>query len=225
MHPLVDRLDAALAANYPALYDVLAPGSPGEDIDELEREFGMPLPEAYRSFLAWRGPNPPGTYPCSGYMIKIYELTSARNALESVQMHRDLREEPGWVQAAWWGEFYLPLMAHGGPELVIDMAGEALLDSGGGEDNPYPTQPAQVLEFHHDSEMRPIHAPSLEVWLEAFAITCERKLFGVNVNDYGSGRIVELTDENDAFEHVLKELAPGFPTDTTVLHFPDYFDM
>ncbi|MGZ9841234.1 SMI1/KNR4 family protein [Tsukamurella ocularis] len=223
MHPLVARLDAALAANYPDLYEVLAPGSPEEDIDELQREFGMTLPEAYRSFLAWRGPNAHGQYPCSGYIIGIYELTSARNALETMQMYRDLREEPGWIEAGWWGEFYLPLMAHGGPELIVDMAGEALLDDGGGDESPYPSQSGQVLEFKHDNEMRPIHAPSIEVWLEAFAITCERKLFGVEVNDYGSGQIVGLTDENDAFEEVLRELAPGFPSDTTVLHFPSYF--
>ncbi|MCS3782294.1 SMI1/KNR4 family protein [Tsukamurella ocularis] len=220
MHPLIARLDAALATNYPEFHAALGPGSPQEDLDELERTFGIPLPQLYRDFVAWHGPDPRNQYPRSAYMIKYYELTSARNATATLTMLRELRaDEIGWIASAWWGEHYLPLMEHGGPELVIDMKGEARLEGDG--TSPYPSIAGQVLEFHHADELRPVHAPSLEAWIEAVAISCERQVFGVEINDYGKGPVLYLTDEGDRFDSVLGELAPGFPADAVMLTMPD----
>ncbi len=220
MHPLIARLDAAIATNYPEFHAALGPGSPQEDLDELERVFGLPLPQLYRDFLAWRGPNPRGEYPCTAYMVKYYELTSARNATATLTMLRELRaDEIGWIASTWWGEHYLPLMEHGGPELIIDMAGEARLEGDGS--SAYPSVPGQILEFHHADELRPVHAPNLGIWVEAVTLSCERRIFSTDIRDYGNGAVVYLADERDGFDEILNELAPGFPALPVMLTMPD----
>ncbi|BDD81058.1 hypothetical protein TPB0596_08210 [Tsukamurella pulmonis] len=153
MHPLVARLDAALAANYPNLCKSLGPGSSQQDLDELEDFFGAALPAAYRDFLAWRGPQPDAVDSTGDIYIRTYGLTTAQRALEKVRMMRQLRAaEPGWRESVWWGEYYLPLMEHGGPELVIDVAGETRLKNDDGSSELFRSVPGQVVEFHHADE-------------------------------------------------------------------------
>ena len=222
MHTLIARLDAALAASCPTLYEMLGPGSPKEDLDELEQLFGMPLPELYREFLAWRGPN--RAEDSEGDIhVSIFTLTTARRAIGKLQMMRDLwAGEPGWRESGWWGEFYLPLMEHGGPELVIDVAVETRLKDDEDSSEPFHSIPGQVMEFHHADEFRDVHAPSLDVWLEALAITFERKLVEEYTWDDESGRGAEV-EVDEPFDKVLGELAPSYPRYLPVLHQPEEF--
>lgn len=222
MNPAIARLDAALARHYPEFYAALGPGSSNDELDELEHEYGRPLPPLYREFLAWHGPKTKAEYPRSGYMIGIFELTSARSAISTVKMMRDLREcETGWIESVWWGEFYLPLMQHGGPELCVDIDGEARLEDDDGL--LYPSSPGQIIQFNHADELRRIYAPDIATLLTAAAITAERRQFTQETNDWGNGKHIDLIDFNNAVYAAISELEPGFPSLNVMMNMPDDF--
>ncbi|KXO91110.1 SMI1/KNR4 family protein [Tsukamurella pseudospumae] len=211
MHPLITSLDAALEVNYPEFHAALGPGSSQEDLDELERVFGMPLPQLYRDFLAWHGPRPRG-FQQAVLSVGNYDITSAQLVIEEVRLMRDLRHaETGWVETAWWGEYYLPLMRHGGPQIVIDMTGEALVKKWG--EPQYAGAPGQILEFHHADELRDIHARDLETWIETVAVAAERELFA----DRSRGTWAELELDQDVFDTLLTEADPEFPVPVSQL--------
>ncbi|CAM3115068.1 SMI1/KNR4 family protein [Tsukamurella hominis] len=222
MNPLIANLDTALASGYPEYHAALGPGSPDEDIDELERVFGLPLPPLYRDFLAWRGPSPDGAPVEAGSLIYNQDLMTAREVIDTVTMMRELRAaDPSWITSAWWGEHYLPILDnHAGDNICIDMSGEALLKETRWDEHTrtrldvekWTSLPGQIMDFTHDAEFREIYAPDFASWVEAITSTFTAKPFDTYEETCSGTRYIGFDeDAEDHIEAALGTCSPGFP--------------
>ena len=222
MDPLIDKLDATLATNYPEYHSALGPGSPTEDIDELERVFGLPLPPLYRDFLAWRGPSPDGATVEAGSLIYNQDLMTAREVIRTITMMRELRAaDPSWITSAWWGENYLPILDnHAGDNICIDVTGEALLKETRWNEatrswdhvQDWPSTVGQVIDFTHDAEFREIQAPDFASWIAAITAVFEDRRFDTHQATYSGTPYIGFDD--DAEDHVKAAFGarnPGYP--------------
>lgn len=222
MNPLIARLDTALATAYPEYHAALGPGSPAQDIDELERVFGLPLPPLYRDFLSWRGPSADGASVEAGSLIYNQDLMTAREVIDTVTMMRELRAaDPSWITSAWWGEHYLPILDnHAGDNICIDVTGEALLKETHWDENTraridvanWTSLPGQIMDFTHDAEFREIYAPDFASWIEAITAAFALESFGTHQETYSGTPYIGFDDDaEDHIEAALGNYSPGYP--------------
>lgn len=226
MHPLILKLDATLRVGYPEYHAALGPGSTTQDLDELERVFGLPLPPLYRDFLAWRGPSPDGAAQEAGSLIFNQDLMTARQVADTVTGTRELRVgEPSWIAEVWWGENYLPILdSHSGDYICIDVAGEALLKQTRWNEatrtrdhvQDWQSIPGQIIDFTHDAEYREIHAPDFASWLEAITAAFTDRVFEISREVYSGTPYIGFEDTDDYGDLIRAAFGarnPGYPKD------------
>jgi cell wall assembly regulator SMI1 len=175
---LLTRIDRCLEEQRPECYALLTPGVDEATLDRLEQHLGFSLPAEFRQLYRWRNGNrEQESFSHNSYFMPLEEVESSYDVLTGM-IGADF-EEPDWWRADW-----IPFLASwGGNHLCIDLGGA------------FSGRPGQVLEFVHDGRSRPIVAPSLEDWLDAYVRALEDR---------------EWADEDGMWSGELKAIA-GYP--------------
>lgn len=163
MEDLIVRFNDCLRVNRPEFYASLNDGAKREDISELEKAIGAPIPELYKKLLMWKN----GQADDSSLALQgMYLYMSCSNIISTIEMMRDLRENDESFDDATWNTLWLPFLDNGsGDNICIDLNG-----SFGGK-------PGQIIEYIHDDYRRAILYPSFEAWLTTFVEALEAELY------------------------------------------------
>lgn len=145
---LLARLERWLGASRPEYFATLRPGVSADQLDEVERRFGLRLPEAFRQLYQWRdGQDGYDSLQHNRMLMPLENAVSAKEMLDDM-IGADF-EAPEW-----WRREWIPFLENGaGDHLVVDFLG---IDGG---------QPGQIVAFWHDWENRSVKHPSFEAWL------------------------------------------------------------
>jgi cell wall assembly regulator SMI1 len=148
MREILDRLDRWLSAHRPDFAARLAPGV------EIPASFGA-VSDAARAWFRWhdgeRGPAD-GAGLVLGWRLLGWEDSLAAAALAARDPHALEGDwHPGW----------LPILGRSNGDLIV-------LDTGA-----FFGEPEAVVEYLHGTSTRVVHAPSLDVWLDALVETLE----------------------------------------------------
>lgn len=148
MREILDRLDRWLATHRPDLAARLAPGV------EIPESFGA-VSDAARAWFRWhdgeRGPAG-GAGLVLGWRLLGWEESLAAATLAASDPHA-LKDD--------WHSGWLPILGRSNGDLIVLDTGAVFVE------------PEAVVEYLHGTSTRVVHAPSLEVWLDALVETLE----------------------------------------------------
>lgn len=149
LRPLLPRLESWLVAHRPRFLAGLNPPASDDELRELDRRLGTPVPAPLRALLAWhngQGDAFAGAFVEDWRLMSTESISAASPALDADA------DSTGW-QLAWV------------PFLDDDAGSYVCLD---------PAQPGTpVREFWLGNDDHPVVAPSLEAWLRTFVETLE----------------------------------------------------
>jgi ankyrin repeat protein len=153
---VLNRLEQSLKIQRPAYHALLNPGVDPSELDRVEGALGFQLPTEFRQLYLWH--NGSSKWKCfqdNQNFMSIQQVLAAHGLLTEM-IGADFTE-PNW-----WSRRWVPFLeSAGGNHLCMDMAGS------------FGRKARQIVEFVHDASDRPILAPDLGTWLDAFVSAIE----------------------------------------------------
>ncbi|EFH88345.1 SMI1/KNR4 family protein [Ktedonobacter racemifer] len=182
MQGIWKRIEAWLKDNAPEILDTLIEGATDDDLQEIEAEMGMRLPEGVKA--SWQTYN--GTFDA---FIDGWRLHNLDEVVQQRQFMIDLFRD----NEEWWNPKWLPLASDGcGDMICIDLAPVAFYDT------PSPQeQVGQIFVFWHDDVDHWL-APSFQALFAAFTEHLEAGKY--KIDEFGG-----LKSDNLLFWKPLKD--------------------
>lgn len=180
MQSIWARIETWLSLNAPSLLETLQPGARDAEIEELENQLSIQLPEDVKaSYRIHDGQKDVGSPFLYGYeflsLEDIYMQWKLEQGVDSEireiygseypsQLNRQLEENE--VRNESWNRYWIPLASSdAGDHYCLDLA---------------PTEKGtlgQIIAMAHEDDTRPLLAPSFQVWLEQFADALETGIY------------------------------------------------
>ena len=156
--PLIERMDAWLAANRADYRAALQPGVGDDELDAFEARFSLKLPEAFRALYRWRNGQPNSSFDS----LQDNRMFSALEDIADTKEMLDDMIGSDFEDPATWRRGWVPFLSNGGGSyLCVDIDAE-----GGG-------QPGQRVAFWKADEDRPVEHASVEAWLADLVASME----------------------------------------------------
>lgn len=156
--PLIERMDAWLAANRANYRTALQPGVSDGELDAFEAKFSLKLPEAFRALYRWRNGQPNSSFDSlqdNRMFSSLEDIADTKEMLDGM-IGFDF-EDP-----ATWRRGWVPFLSNGGGSyLCVDIDAE-----GGG-------QPGQLIALWKADEERPVEHASVQAWLADLVASME----------------------------------------------------
>lgn len=178
-----DRIERWLVANQPEAFAALRPGASAADLDAVESALGVQLPAAFRASLQRHdGQTFDGPWLVDGGQLcaiadALDEWTSWKEMLDAGDLDGfeiDARPAPQVGGDTWWRPGWIPITAHDGDYLVLDL-------------DPAPgASVGQVFAFSHETGLGRLAAPDFATWLSIWADELEAGVFSPVPEDGGS---------------------------------------
>lgn len=152
MKTQLDILDQQLSKLRPEYYKQLQPGLSDDEIQALQQQFNIILPEDLITLYKWRNGQADDCYEAFVNNSMFIPLASAlETATENTSMIGfDFEIEN------WWHKDWIPVFHNGGGDLIC-------YDQGG----IFTNHPGQLIEFWHADNDRNIISPSLTAFFDA----------------------------------------------------------
>ena len=148
-----ERIEAWLQENAPEILDTLIEGATSDDLQEIEAEMGMRLPDDVR--VCWGIHN--GTF---GQFIDGWSLHNLDEMVQRRQRMMGLFRD----DEQWWNPKWIPLASDGSGDMIcLDLAPVSFYDAPSSQG-----QVGQIFLFWHDDVDRWL-APSFQDLLAVFA--------------------------------------------------------
>lgn len=159
-----DRIERWFAENAPQFRIRLLPGVSVAEIEALEADLSVRLPESFRASLLIHN----GQHGLAKPLVEEWQLASVADIRREWGLMQDIYDRGtfidtavkaiGAVQPVWWLPQWIPIAYNGAGDLLcLDMA-PAL----GGK-------VGQIVTFWHTQETRRVVAPDFGEWLATFA--------------------------------------------------------
>lgn len=151
MKAQLEILDKQLATLRPEYYKQLQPGLSDNEIQALQQQYNITLPEDLITLYKWR----------NGQQDACYESFVNNSSFLSLESALDTAEEfTGMIGfdfeiENWWHKDWIPLFNNGGGDLICYDMGGLFTDN-----------PGQLIEFWHADNDRNIITPSLSTFLD-----------------------------------------------------------
>lgn len=136
----------------PNFYAKLNNGLMEKEINDLENEFTLKLPEDLKTLYLWKnGQN----INCFETFVNNSMFISLRDSLE-INAELNTMIETDFEEENWWNEGWLPIFQNGGGDYICyDLQGV------------FTNQKGQIIEFWHADNDRNVIAPNLEAFIAA----------------------------------------------------------
>lgn len=163
LEAVLERFENALADTSPEYLKGLAPGVSDEELDAVEAELGIALPETVRALYRWRN----GDAKENGQYVRLRIFSPLKSAAATWKMLCDMEaagewERNGKQQPGVWCRHWFPIARwSNGFHLCIDLEGT------------YGGNRGQVLEVWMKDDDRQIVAPDLPTWFDVFVRALE----------------------------------------------------
>jgi cell wall assembly regulator SMI1 len=206
-------IDAWYLANVPAIHATLRPGATDAELDALEQQTGLTLPEAFRTLYRWHD----GQEVLAGFAFgldfmplnavsDIWELWwgTVRDSPESDIRYESVSHPVNAIQNRYSSPRWLGFLNDGGGNYVgLDFA-------------PGPAgTPGQVMTFGRDETEKCVLADSLDAFLREYLSRLEAGRVSVIGDDDFGDEVWHVRLHDAAGQHqegylVLADLFPGF---------------
>lgn len=156
--PLIERMDAWLAANRAGYHAALQSGVSDAQLDAFEAKFSLTLPEAFRALYRWRNGQPNSSFDS-------FQDNRMLSSLEDIADTKEMLDDmigSDFEDPATWRRGWVPFLSNGGGSyLCVDV------DAQGG------SQPGQLIAFWKADEDRPVEHASVQAWLADLVASME----------------------------------------------------
>ncbi len=159
-----ERIERWFAENAPEFRIRLLPGAFEADIEALEADLSVTLPESFRASLLVHN----GQHGLARPLVEEWQLASVADVRREWEVMQEIYDRGaftdtavnpiGPVQPVWWLPQWIPFAYNGAGDLLcLDMA-----PAPGGS-------VGQIVTFWHTQETRQVLAPDFGEWLATFA--------------------------------------------------------
>jgi cell wall assembly regulator SMI1 len=150
MNELIEKLDKQLARLRPEYYRELKPSLSDFEIQNLEKQYKIKLPEDLKRIYKWKnGQN----QNCYESFVNNAAFMSLEDVLDSAAELTAMIDSDFEIEN-WWNENWFPIFHNGGGDYIcFDCKGTFTGNSG------------QVIEFWHADADRNVISPTLEVFI------------------------------------------------------------
>jgi cell wall assembly regulator SMI1 len=176
MKIIMDRIDAWLRENAPAMYTDLRPGATQEQIRAAEEAMNVAFPEDVKAAYRIHDGHPAGAFLYGVEWLSLERMVGEWKVWKELLdkgTFADFRSDPApGVRADWWHPCWIPLTYNGsGDHHCLDLA-------------PAPDgQVGQIIMMWHDDAAREVHAVSFIDWLERFADQLDAGAYAYSPDD------------------------------------------
>ena len=150
MNELIEKLDRQLAGLRPEYYQELKPSLSDLEIQNLQEQYKIRLPEDLKTLYKWKnGQN----QNCYESFVNNSMFVSLEDALDTAAELTSMIGSDFEIEN-WWNENWIPVFHNGGGDYIC-------LDCEG----TFTKNPGQLIEFWHADEDRNVIAPSLKFFI------------------------------------------------------------
>lgn len=154
MAPILVTLDQLIRSKRATYYKSLQPGLSPQQIQVLEEQYGITLPEDLRSLYQWHNGQQDDNYEA---FVNNSTFVSLENALDAAAEFTSMIGSD-FELPDMWHETWIPIFSNGGGDYICyDLAGS------------FDGQPGQLIEYWHADNDRNIIAGDLAGFLDALA--------------------------------------------------------